>query len=77
MLQIKTKIKSLKNTPTAKAYPPRWPLLRLCLRIENITGPTEIPNKIPNTKPLRTDSNIMVGFSVKEAKYRNINLSIA
>jgi hypothetical protein len=45
--------------------------------MEKITGPTEIPNKMPNTKPLRTDSNIMVGFSVKEAKYRNINLSIA
>src|SRR6185295_16634372 len=41
-----------------KAIPPVWPLFKLCLRIENMTGPTEMLSKSPRVIPLSNTSNI-------------------
>ena len=57
-LQIITKEMSLTEIPATKIYPALCPLLMLCLSMANITGPTEIANKIPNTKPFKTGANI-------------------
>ena len=58
-LLINTSAISLAETPNTKAIPPRWPLLRLCLMIENITGPTAILSKKPNVIPFKKASIII------------------
>src|SRR5436190_23492458 len=49
---------SLAETPNTKVRPPLCPLLRLCLMIENKTGPTEILSNKPNPNPFKIASNI-------------------
>ena len=62
-LQIKSKIKSLLETPATNAYPERLPLVRLCLIIAKITGPMEMLKIKPNSKPFKIGStNIVLGF---------------
>ena len=50
-LQTSTNVISLAETPAMKAKPPLWPLLRLCLITEKITGPTDMLNSKPNANP--------------------------
>ena len=57
-LLINTIVISLADTPMMNAMPPVWPLFKLCLRIENITGPTEMLSKSPRVIPLRSISSI-------------------
>jgi hypothetical protein len=51
---------SLNDTPIMKAIPPLIPLLMLCLRMEKITGPTEMLNNKPNVIPFQIASSISV-----------------
>lgn len=47
-----TKMISLIQTPVTKLNPPLWPLVKLCLSIVNITGPTDKASIIPKPSPL-------------------------
>src|SRR3982751_2803108 len=49
---------SLTETPITKAIPPVWPLFRLCLIMEKITGPTEMLSNNPKVIPLIRASSI-------------------
>ncbi len=51
ILHISTSVISLAETPATKEYPPRWPLFKLCLMMEKITGPTEMLSKRPRVMP--------------------------
>jgi hypothetical protein len=55
-LQIKSKIISLLETPATKAYPERFPFVRLCLIMAKMTGPIEMLKIKPNSKPFKIAS---------------------
>jgi len=55
-MQIKSKIISLLETPATKAYPERFPFVRLCLIIAKMTGPIEMLKIKPNSKPFKIAS---------------------
>jgi hypothetical protein len=66
---------SLAETPIINAMPPVWPLFKLCLRIENMTGPTEMLSKKPRVIPLSNTSSIIDKMQI-EYFYRGTKLMI-
>lgn len=52
---------SLAKTPNTKAIPPLYPLFKLCLMIENNTGPTAKLSHNPNVRPFSNASVIIQG----------------
>ena len=76
-LQIKSKTKSLLETPATNAYPERFPLVRLCLIIAKITGPMEMLKIRPNNNPFKIGStNIGLDFLQIASSLQAYHLSI-
>ena len=54
----RTSVISLADTPKAKASPPLWPLVRLCLMTEKKIGPTDRLSRSPMVSPFAITSTI-------------------
>jgi hypothetical protein len=52
-----------------KAMPPLCPLLRLCLMMENITGPTDMLSNNPSVIPFSKASIIITKYEIRNTKY--------